>query len=109
MPKPAFVDRTMPDCQCPADCGGRPEASLRLVAVYPTVSSGVANPPSPEVHVTCQRGELVRDALSGRLGVLMDRIGTLVYLRPERGGAEWEVDQRWLQKPVGSQEPEAVS
>ena len=44
MPKPAFVDRTMPDCQCPADCGGRPEASLRLVAVYPTVSPGVAEP-----------------------------------------------------------------
>ncbi len=39
-------DRTFPECQCPADCGGRPEALLRLTAAYSQVSEMGIKPPA---------------------------------------------------------------
>lgn len=36
-------------------------------------------------------GTLARDARSGRVGVVMDRVGPYVQLRPVGGGREWDV------------------
>ncbi|WP_283843583.1 hypothetical protein [Kitasatospora humi] len=41
---------------------------------------------------------MIYDTLNRRTGAFMDRHRRLVYLRPERGGAEWEVDAKWLTK-----------
>lgn len=49
-----------------------------------------------------KRGELVYDSLHGRVGAFMDRIGRMVFLRPEHGGAEWDVDGRWLEPAAKS-------
>ncbi|GAB2738331.1 hypothetical protein GCM10010442_68660 [Kitasatospora kifunensis] len=92
-------DRLLPECHCPADCGGRPEASRRMTPVYPTVRPGDARPPV-DPYEPRDIGELVFDALNHRHGVLMDRMGGTIYLRPERGGAEWEADPRWLVRPA---------
>ncbi|MFC9330580.1 hypothetical protein [Kitasatospora sp. NPDC057015] len=96
--------RTFPPCECGSPrCGGRPEADLRLTSPYPPVTSAVARSAPPVVpYVPRQVGELVLDALSGRLGHFMGRIGKAVYLRPEYGGAEWEVDPGWIDRPPGA-------
>ncbi|MDH6122087.1 hypothetical protein ABH930_006321 [Kitasatospora sp. GAS204A] len=91
-------DRLMPECQCPANCGGRPEAARRMTPVYPIIRPGDAKPPT-HPYLPTRKGELVFDALNDRLGVLMDRVGRLIYLRPERGGAEWDVDLDWIVRP----------
>ncbi|MFE2910503.1 hypothetical protein ACFRKE_11180 [Kitasatospora indigofera] len=97
---PAVVgDRSLPACRCPANCGGRPEAGLRLVSPYPAgpAGGGRAEPPA-HPHRPSRRGELVLDTLNGRTGVFMDRVGTVVFLRPAGGGVEWDVDGRWLDR-----------
>ncbi|WP_329566764.1 hypothetical protein [Kitasatospora sp. NBC_01266] len=95
-PPPPVFDRSLPSCECPADCGGRPEALLRLAPAYPTVrDDGTVKPPE-HPYSPARHGELVHDTLNRRTGVFMDRTGQLVYLRPERGGPEWEVDAKWL-------------
>lgn len=33
---------------------------------------------------------MVRDTASGRIGVVMDHLGTYVQLRPPGGGREWD-------------------
>ncbi|WP_329569675.1 hypothetical protein [Kitasatospora sp. NBC_01266] len=88
----------MPECRCPADCGGRPEAAQRLTLAYPAVRPVGTHPPELRYEPR-RRGELVYDALNQRLGVFMDQVGRIVYLRPERGGPEWEADPEWLEKP----------
>ncbi|MET9614654.1 hypothetical protein [Kitasatospora indigofera] len=100
-PSPAPVsDRSMPSCECPRGCGGRPEAGIRLTSPYPPVAAAAGRSAPPTVpYVPRQVGELVLDALSGRLGHFMDRIGKAVYLRPESGGAEWEADPGWIDRP----------
>ncbi|WP_035845385.1 hypothetical protein [Kitasatospora azatica] len=98
-PPSAFADRTLPECACPANCGGRPEATLRLGPAYPTIVPGDARPPEVS-YLPVQRGELVYDVLNDRLGTFMDRVGPRIYLRPEHGGPEWEADPRWLVKPT---------
>ncbi|PYC88476.1 hypothetical protein C7C46_00255 [Streptomyces tateyamensis] len=98
-PPAAFVGRILPECACPADCGGRPEATRRLAPAYPTVRPGNAKPPAAPYRPT-RRGELVFDVLNDRLGIFMDRMGTRIFLRPEGGGPEWEVDPRWVVKPA---------
>ncbi|WP_432746869.1 hypothetical protein H7827_20545 [Streptomyces sp. JH002] len=40
-------------------------------------------PPPPDV------GSLVRDTWNGRIGVVMDRVGGRVAVRPQGGGVEW--------------------
>ncbi|MFE0465441.1 hypothetical protein ACFW1A_39950 [Kitasatospora sp. NPDC058965] len=97
VPNP-FASRILPECSCPADCGGRPEAGRPLHPVHPEVRPGGRTPP-PVPYLPRTRGELVHDALNNRTGVFMGRIGKAYYLRPERGGAEWEADPRWLQRP----------
>lgn len=47
---------------------------------------------------------MVYDALNQRLGVFMDQVGRIVYLRPERGGPEWEADPKWLEKPPATRQ-----
>ncbi|OKI12052.1 hypothetical protein [Streptomyces sp. CB03911] len=93
--------RAFPPCECGSRrCGGRPEAGLRLTSPYPPVAAAAGRPAPPTVpYVPRQVGELVLDALSGRLGHFMDRIGKTVYLRPESGGAEWEADPGWIDRP----------
>ncbi len=39
-------------------------------------------------------GDTVRDARTGRVGVVMDRCGERFFLRPLGGGREWEADPR---------------
>ncbi|WP_329582746.1 hypothetical protein OG500_22145 [Kitasatospora sp. NBC_01250] len=95
-PPPPFIDRGLPECQCPADCGGRPEAMLRLAPSYPVVRDDGRMKPPEHPHAPTARGELVFDTLNQRVGAFMDRQRDLVYLRPERGGPEWEVDAKWL-------------
>ncbi|MFD7981866.1 hypothetical protein ACFV4M_00610 [Kitasatospora indigofera] len=97
---PAVVgDRSLPACRCPANCGGRPEAGLSLVSPYPAgpAGGGRAEPPA-HPHRPSRRGEVVLDTLNGRTGVFMDRVGTVVFLRPAGGGVEWDVDGRWLDR-----------
>ncbi|MEY9945302.1 hypothetical protein [Kitasatospora sp. GAS1066B] len=94
-PPPPYIERGLPECECPADCGGRPELFLRLTPPYPTVDPYSSTPPD-HPHEPRKRGELVYDSLNQRLGIVMDRTRDLVYLRPERGGPEWEVDAKWL-------------
>ena len=103
-PPPAAVsDRSMPSCQCPQDCGGRPEAGLRLTSPYPPVTAASTRSAPPAApYVPRQVGELVLDTLSGRLGHYMDRIGKVVFLRPERGGAEWEAEPGRIERPPGA-------
>ncbi|WP_286158261.1 hypothetical protein [Streptomyces sp. CB03911] len=97
---PAVIsDRSMPFCQCPANCGGLPEAHLKLESPYPAVAPGVHGKPPSEPYQPSSRGELVVDVLSGRTGVFMGRMGRAVYLRPESGGVEWEADPHWLDRP----------
>ncbi|MFF7634775.1 hypothetical protein ACFZB9_16695 [Kitasatospora sp. NPDC008050] len=99
----SLFDRGMPECRCPADCGGRPELGQRLTLAYPAVRPSGTHP--PELTYQPQRkGELVYDALNERLGVFMDQVSRVVYLRPERGGPEWEADPRWLEKPPPTRE-----
>jgi hypothetical protein len=105
MAHPPLFAIGMPECQCPADCGGRPEASRRLTPTYPSISPAGARPPD-DCYEPTRRGELVQDQLNGRLGVFMERVGQKVYLRPEHGGVEWEADPRWLERPPS---PEATS
>lgn len=93
---PLFA-RSLPDCRCPGDCGGRPEAALRLTSPYPTRTPAAGDRPPADCYTPTRVGELVHDALNGRPGVFMERIGPLVYLRPERGGVEWAVDARWIE------------
>lgn len=98
---PPVSDRSMPLCRCPANCGGLPEAQLKLRSPYPAVVTGQAGaePPGDPYHPT-RRGEPVLDALTGRTGVFMGRMGRAVHLRPAGGGVEWEADPRWLARPV---------
>ncbi|WP_329566657.1 hypothetical protein [Kitasatospora sp. NBC_01266] len=98
-PPPPHIERGLPECECPADCGGRPELFLRLTSPYPTPDPHRSTPPN-HPHEPSKRGELVHDSLNQRLGIVMDRTRDLVYLRPERGGMEWEVDVKWLVKPT---------
>ncbi len=97
---PAAGDRGMPPCRCPANCGGLPEARLKLVSPYPVItpSRARAEPPG-DPYRPVRRGELVFDALNGRTGAFMGRMGRAVYLRPEGGGVEWETEPRWLAPP----------
>ncbi|GGV03549.1 hypothetical protein GCM10010495_13800 [Kitasatospora herbaricolor] len=109
---PAVVgDRSLPACRCPANCGGRPEAGLRLVSPYPAGPAwgGRVDPPA-HPHRPSRPGELVLDTLNGRTGVFMDRVGTVVFLRPAGGGVEWDVDGRWLDRvsPFATQPGDAV-
>ncbi|MCX4747303.1 hypothetical protein OG455_17545 [Kitasatospora sp. NBC_01287] len=97
-PPPPVIERGLPECECPAECGGRPELFQRLAPAYPTVDPYTSKPPE-HPHLPSRRGELVHDTLNNRSGVVMDRTRDLVYLRPERGGQEWDVDVKWLVKP----------
>ncbi|MFE0460952.1 hypothetical protein ACFW1A_17050 [Kitasatospora sp. NPDC058965] len=97
MTKHDWFDRGFPECRCPADCGGRPEATARLLPAYPTPRPAEATPPAVPYQPTAN-GELVFDTLNGRAGVFMDRRRSLVYLRPEGGGPEWDVHAMWLLK-----------
>ncbi|WP_327067069.1 hypothetical protein OG500_14105 [Kitasatospora sp. NBC_01250] len=96
--RPPSLDRGLPECACPAGCGGRPEAMIRLAPAYPTIVPGDLRPPTDPYEPTT-RGELVYDALNRRTGSLMARLGGVAYLRPEGGGVEWEVPLSWLQRP----------
>ena len=100
--EPAAERRTFPPCECPRDCGGRPEARLRLTSTYPPVTSaGALSAPPAVPYVPRQVGEIVLDVLSGRIGRYMDRLGKSVFLRPESGGPEWEADPGWIDRPPG--------
>ncbi|MGW2539834.1 hypothetical protein ACWC5I_02950 [Kitasatospora sp. NPDC001574] len=101
----SYKYRSFPPCSCGQNgCNGTPEATIRLdpeprtVTPETTRSKPLANPYKAEL------GALVYDALNGRLGILMERgpKGTAVFLRPERGGTEWEADARWLERPPTS-------
>ncbi|MGF1426701.1 hypothetical protein [Kitasatospora sp. LaBMicrA B282] len=94
----SLFDRGMPECRCPAGCGGRPEFGQRLTLAYPAVKP-VGNHPPELTYAPRRRGELVYDALNQRLGVFMDQVGRTIYLRPERGGPEWVADPAWLERP----------
>ncbi|GAB2707399.1 hypothetical protein [Kitasatospora kifunensis] len=96
--RPPSLDRGLPECECPANCGGRPEALLRIAPAYPTIIPGDARPPANPYEPTA-KGELVYDALNGRTGTVMEWLGDRVYLRPEGGGVEWEAPLSWLQRP----------
>ncbi len=58
---------------------------------------GSVSPPAV-TYEPRRRGELVYDALNRQVGVFMARVGRTVYLRPERGGEEWEANPQWLEK-----------
>jgi hypothetical protein len=92
-----WFDRGFPECRCPADCGGRPEALTRLAPAYPVPRPTAARPPEIPYQPTAQ-GELVFDTLNQRAGVFMDQRRRLIYLRPQGGGQEWDVDAMWLVK-----------
>jgi hypothetical protein len=47
-----------------------------------------------EREMPINKGELVLDESSGRVGVVMDVLDGRVYLRPPGGGTEWEADPR---------------
>lgn len=61
-------DRLLPECQCPANCGGRPEASRRMTPAYPIVRPGDARPPpsrtSPAVSVSWSSTRSTIDTVS---------------------------------------------
>ena len=102
---PVVSDRSMPFCRCPADCGGMPEAQIRMVSPYPAAPAGGTPPTDP--YRPTRPGELVQDVLNGRAGVLMATMGRAVFLRPPGGGVEWDVDARWLERPASA--PPAVA
>ncbi|MFE9424513.1 hypothetical protein ACFYNO_16255 [Kitasatospora sp. NPDC006697] len=97
LPAPSPEDRGLPECRCPANCGGHPELFTRLTPAYPSATAEGSTPPELPYNPR-QRGELIYDNLNQRSGAFMDRNRQLVYLRPERGGQEWEVDAKWLTK-----------
>ncbi|GAB7183286.1 hypothetical protein ATKI12_3117 [Kitasatospora sp. Ki12] len=47
-------------------------------------------------------GDLVYDHRAERLGVVMDLVGRIVYLRPPRGGVEWTARPEHLGSPPAS-------
>ncbi|MCG6499176.1 hypothetical protein [Kitasatospora sp. A2-31] len=97
---PVVEDRHMRPCTCGRCSTGAPVADL--VALAPMFSNG---DPSKTAHkplanpYDAPRGELVYDVLTGRLGVVMERVGRTVHLRPETGGCEWETDHRFIERP----------
>ncbi|MGF1430828.1 hypothetical protein [Kitasatospora sp. LaBMicrA B282] len=98
-PQSTVHTNALPECRCPADCGGRPEIGKRLGPAYPTVDPTGLRPPATPYRPAAPR-ELVYDALNRRLGILMEDLGSTVFLRPERGGVEWQTDACWLQRPT---------
>ncbi|MFE9428009.1 hypothetical protein ACFYNO_34210 [Kitasatospora sp. NPDC006697] len=92
-----IVDRSLPPCRCPAGCGGHPEFDVRLSPAYPAPPTTAPEPPEFP-HSPVRRNDILFDTLNQRHGVVMDLCRTLVYLRPEHGGHEWDVDQKWLVK-----------
>jgi hypothetical protein len=97
---PIVSDRSMPFCRCPANCGGMPEAQVRVASPYPVVTAGGTPPAEP--YRPTRPGELVQDVLNSRTGVLMATVGRTVFLRPQGGGVEWDVDARWLERPTAA-------
>lgn len=69
----------------------------RITAGPPTTRPDGVQPPELP-YEPLRRGELIYDVLNQRTGAFMDRSRQLVYLPPERGGSEWEVDVKWLTK-----------
>ncbi|GHJ19489.1 hypothetical protein TPA0909_11030 [Streptomyces albus] len=49
-----------------------------------------------------QPGEVVKDARTGRVGVVMDRLGSLYQVRPLNGGREWDVHPRHMVTAIQS-------
>ncbi|WAL73135.1 hypothetical protein OU787_17445 [Kitasatospora sp. YST-16] len=54
--------------------------------------------PPAEPYKPTERGELVTDARTKRVGVFMDFFAGAVHLRPLRGGPEWRVPPEWITK-----------
>ncbi|WP_052707216.1 hypothetical protein [Streptomyces rubellomurinus] len=50
-------------------------------------------------------GELAYDARAKRLGVVMDTIAGLVYLRPPHGGTEWTTRPQDISPPPPAPSP----
>ncbi|MFE0175184.1 hypothetical protein ACFWZ2_22970 [Streptomyces sp. NPDC059002] len=42
-------------------------------------------------------GDTVRDTVRGRVGVVMDHLGTYLQLRPVHGGCEWDARPEYVQ------------
>ncbi|PYC77746.1 hypothetical protein C7C46_18000 [Streptomyces tateyamensis] len=56
---------------------------------------GGAKPPAVP-YVPSTPGELLLDALSGRVGVFMGRQSKRIFMRPPGGGVEWDTDPAWV-------------
>jgi hypothetical protein len=52
-----------------------------------------------------ERGTLARDTLSDRVGVVVDRMGRRVWLRPCGGGREWDVPIEEIEPLTDAAEP----
>ncbi len=48
-------------------------------------------------------GELVIDEVRMKLGVVMDRVGGRLQLRPPAGGTEWDCDPQCARRPQSDQ------
>jgi hypothetical protein len=49
-------------------------------------------------------GELAKDSASGRIGVVMGKIGGRVQMRPVRGGREWDAMPDSVVQPSAREE-----
>ncbi|WP_043471043.1 hypothetical protein [Kitasatospora sp. MBT66] len=105
---PVVEDRHMRPCTCGQCSSGAPIPDLSALA--PMFSNG---DPTQSAHkplanpYDAPRGALVYDVLTGRLGVVMERAGRTVHLRPEAGGCEWETDVRFIERPPNRTRAEA--
>ncbi|MGW6912723.1 hypothetical protein ACWGB8_02695 [Kitasatospora sp. NPDC054939] len=107
----SFGYRDFPPCTCDSpDCNGRPEAEIAIVPGH-SESGASAGRPGPGAPFAAAVGALVLDSLNDRLGTVMEYIPNShsVYLRPERGGCEWETDARWLLRPPATANLRAAS
>ncbi|MFF0445578.1 hypothetical protein ACFYT4_04000 [Streptomyces sp. NPDC004609] len=80
----------------PDEAGGHAHGKVR------TETSGLNEPAAdtgmPELHP----GDVVKDMGIGKVGRVMDRVGTNYQLRPLNGGREWEAPARDLRPAVQS-------
>ncbi|MGW2542396.1 hypothetical protein ACWC5I_16355 [Kitasatospora sp. NPDC001574] len=98
--RPLVDERRLPPCDC-HQCRGGPPVSDPVV-IAPRFTNGDPNRTAYKPLATpydAPRGALVHDVLTGRLGVVMDRVGRTVHLRPEAGGCEWETSSRFIDRP----------
>lgn len=99
-PQRCVSDTSIGMCHCPQHPNGAiPEAGAVTIDVPRTENPGTTHIRPLAEPYAAKVGALVFDTLNGRVGVVMEKAGKSVFLRPERGGQEWETHPNWIDRP----------